>query len=224
MSCVEQCLERCGRECFFFFFFSSRRRHTRCSRDWSSDVCSSDLAQRLLNEAEGLLVDDANARFEALIALIAVLSNRDYAGTQAAARRALEVAADIGEAAALRAQLWIWASRTVSDPSFQLEQVRSQIESAVETFRAAENIDGMLDALEVLSIADLNAAHWKDAALWVRVGLDVAADHGREGRRGRFAGWLSNALVWGDSDARESLRITQELLGTETRRSSRASM
>src|SRR2546422_5155477 len=28
---------------FSFFFFSSRRRHTRCSRDWSSDVCSSDL-------------------------------------------------------------------------------------------------------------------------------------------------------------------------------------
>src|SRR5436309_4733371 len=28
-----------------FFFFSSRRRHTRFSRDWSSDVCSSDLSQ-----------------------------------------------------------------------------------------------------------------------------------------------------------------------------------
>src|SRR5690606_3462569 len=28
------------------FFFSSRRRHTRFSRDWSSDVCSSDLAQQ----------------------------------------------------------------------------------------------------------------------------------------------------------------------------------
>src|SRR5690606_40584136 len=27
----------------FCFFFSSRRRHTRFSRDWSSDVCSSDL-------------------------------------------------------------------------------------------------------------------------------------------------------------------------------------
>src|SRR2546421_3967499 len=27
----------------FFFFFSSRRRHTRSDRDWSSDVCSSDL-------------------------------------------------------------------------------------------------------------------------------------------------------------------------------------
>src|ERR1039458_2855022 len=29
---------------FFFFFFSRRRRHTRCLSDWSSDVCSSDLA------------------------------------------------------------------------------------------------------------------------------------------------------------------------------------
>src|SRR5437868_14316638 len=28
---------------FFIFFFSSRRRHTRSKRDWSSDVCSSDL-------------------------------------------------------------------------------------------------------------------------------------------------------------------------------------
>src|SRR2546429_9586563 len=27
------------------FFFSRRRRHTRCSRDWSSDVCSSDLQE-----------------------------------------------------------------------------------------------------------------------------------------------------------------------------------
>src|SRR5699024_11427093 len=28
---------------FLLFFFSSRRRHTRSKRDWSSDVCSSDL-------------------------------------------------------------------------------------------------------------------------------------------------------------------------------------
>src|SRR5437870_13599383 len=28
------------------FFFSSRRRHTRWPRDWSSDVCSSDLAEK----------------------------------------------------------------------------------------------------------------------------------------------------------------------------------
>src|SRR5690606_41207508 len=37
----------------FVFFFSSRRRHTRFSRDWSSDVCSSDLAE-VHAAAEGL--------------------------------------------------------------------------------------------------------------------------------------------------------------------------
>src|SRR5690554_6970116 len=35
-----------GRFLFIFFFFSSRRRHTRCGRDWSSDVCSSDLTHK----------------------------------------------------------------------------------------------------------------------------------------------------------------------------------
>src|SRR5699024_11787799 len=38
----------------YFFFFSSRRRHTRSKRDWSSDVCSSDLGGehlRILGEA-----------------------------------------------------------------------------------------------------------------------------------------------------------------------------
>src|SRR5690606_40485925 len=38
-------------EQFIFFFFSSRRRHTRFSRDWSSDVCSSDL------EGEDMIVE-----------------------------------------------------------------------------------------------------------------------------------------------------------------------
>src|SRR3712207_7620241 len=31
--------------CYVLFFFSSRRRHTRYWRDWSSDVCSSDLTR-----------------------------------------------------------------------------------------------------------------------------------------------------------------------------------
>src|SRR6266496_5481376 len=37
---------------FFFclFFFSSRRRHTRSLRDWSSDVCSSDLVREPIAE------------------------------------------------------------------------------------------------------------------------------------------------------------------------------
>src|SRR5690348_17653541 len=35
------------------FFFSSRRRHTRWTGDWSSDVCSSDLAARAAGHASG---------------------------------------------------------------------------------------------------------------------------------------------------------------------------
>src|SRR2546421_6276826 len=36
----------------FCFFFSSRRRHTRSDRDWSSDVCSSDLFALTVQDLE----------------------------------------------------------------------------------------------------------------------------------------------------------------------------
>src|SRR5216684_8308683 len=47
----------------YLFFFSSRRRHTRCSRDWSSDVCSSDLPYLVLPhpEIERVIVETAQA-------------------------------------------------------------------------------------------------------------------------------------------------------------------
>src|SRR2546421_7712053 len=42
-----------------FFFFSSRRRHTRSDRDWSSDVCSSDLPEsRVAQIEEACIADD----------------------------------------------------------------------------------------------------------------------------------------------------------------------
>src|SRR6266496_5145979 len=41
----------------FFFFFSSRRRHTSSLRDWSSDVCSSDLDEGSRTHWQGVLVD-----------------------------------------------------------------------------------------------------------------------------------------------------------------------
>src|SRR3989449_2412172 len=46
----------------YLFFFSSRRRHTRCSRDWSSDVCSSDLALvvRRLRDAGAVILGKTN--------------------------------------------------------------------------------------------------------------------------------------------------------------------
>src|SRR5271165_202983 len=39
----------------YVFFFSSRRRHTRFSRDWSSDVCSSDLPPERMDEIPQIL-------------------------------------------------------------------------------------------------------------------------------------------------------------------------
>ena len=43
------------------FFFSSRRRHTRSDRDWSSDVCSSDLNLALLGDKQFLFSDSGNS-------------------------------------------------------------------------------------------------------------------------------------------------------------------
>src|SRR5690554_7186662 len=47
--------------CCFLFFFSSRRRHTRCGRDWSSDVCSSDLLTELFFQTKISYNEEAQA-------------------------------------------------------------------------------------------------------------------------------------------------------------------
>ena len=46
----------------FLFFFSSRRRHTTCSRDWSSDVCSSDLNHPAELALAQYMTDAANGK------------------------------------------------------------------------------------------------------------------------------------------------------------------
>src|SRR5215208_5949410 len=48
-----------GKIFFYFFFFSSRRRHTRWPRDWSSDVCSSDLEWLKARLGEGYRIGEA---------------------------------------------------------------------------------------------------------------------------------------------------------------------
>src|SRR2546428_4746433 len=63
------------RSCLWFFFFSSRRRHTRSDRDWSSDVCSSDLL--LLLQIGPVPVRDVRVRHERLQALHAARIGAD---------------------------------------------------------------------------------------------------------------------------------------------------
>src|SRR3712207_7234095 len=61
----------------FFFFFSSRRRHTRYWRDWSSDVCSSDLEIRI-----GLLIAQNREEFATTIGLVVVFGDDTFGNIQ----------------------------------------------------------------------------------------------------------------------------------------------
>src|SRR5438067_8368526 len=72
-----------------FFFFSSRRRHTRSKRDWSSDVCSSDLISVL---AAAALVTSRSA------ILAAPDQTTRYPGQMTDARVWIQNHADRGEA------------------------------------------------------------------------------------------------------------------------------
>src|SRR3989442_9417594 len=73
------------------FFFSSRRRHTRCGRDWSSDVCSSDLGdltqEALDAEARGELGMKHLDRNRSLVLQVDRQKNRRH---PAAAHRAVD--------------------------------------------------------------------------------------------------------------------------------------
>src|SRR3712207_7387150 len=61
-----------------FFFFSSRRRHTRYWRDWSSDVCSSDLLKRPTTVAAvraGIAIQPEDRKAEGIVAGLSVREN-----------------------------------------------------------------------------------------------------------------------------------------------------
>src|SRR3712207_8421093 len=58
-----------------FFFFSSRRRHTRYWRDWSSDVCSSDLEA---DGVPGLVADRYGDHFVLQVGSAAVEERLDW--------------------------------------------------------------------------------------------------------------------------------------------------
>src|SRR6266511_1213550 len=91
---------------FFFFFFSSRRRHTRFSRDWSSDVCSSDL-WRLRLKDEKLLERELGDHSEpyrrlgaAALESVFLTGAVGLSAEDIAAKRGLGYTPDAGEAIA----------------------------------------------------------------------------------------------------------------------------
>src|SRR5437870_11961946 len=87
----------------FYFFFSSRRRHTRWPRDWSSDVCSSDLQEVSESVREGMLVTDSGAR-DPPVLHVGVLEARDVDVPPAV--QMIDVGVEIGRASC-RERVWI---------------------------------------------------------------------------------------------------------------------
>src|SRR5699024_375511 len=77
----------------FFFFFSSRRRHTRSKRDWSSDVCSSDLQQHNASYQHGA----GSKRAQAAHQVGALELTAGILGTGVQCNRAINVAEQCSE-------------------------------------------------------------------------------------------------------------------------------
>src|SRR3712207_1430973 len=73
--------------CEFFFFFSSRRRHTRYWRDWSSDVCSSDLA--------GFIYAALGVIYAVILALEVIAVWEEYGAASDTVEQEANAAADI---------------------------------------------------------------------------------------------------------------------------------
>src|SRR6478672_6345270 len=100
----------------FFFFFSSRRRHTRSDRDWSSDVCSSDLRCVVRVAAGPRLGYGHLMRARALAQHLAMQVSLSVRGGRAAARTARSMGLELTDdpRAIDRADLLV-----VDDPSLK---------------------------------------------------------------------------------------------------------
>src|SRR5690349_24217689 len=71
----------------FLFFFSSRRRHTRSLRDWSSDVCSSDLCHQEIPAATTTSSSDTDRPAQLTVSFMVVPPLRRRSGARRVAGR-----------------------------------------------------------------------------------------------------------------------------------------
>src|SRR5690242_19961993 len=105
-----------------FFFFSSRRRHTRLTCDWSSDVCSSDLAVNLLKDVRSQFEEGDKWRDYLVTSPPAILDGKVIVGSSIGDNRA--VLEELGIVRAFDAKsgklLWSWdpIPRTPADPGY----------------------------------------------------------------------------------------------------------
>src|SRR5689334_24784916 len=115
--------------CLVMFFFSSRRRHTRWNCDWSSDVCSSDLA--LIGKSQ----EEAAGQFESLLHEMSEVQYRDLMGRieKGAGEAGAQAAAEVRNASeTLVHQLSEKVDIAAARLQEQHEQSRSGFESSMK--------------------------------------------------------------------------------------------
>src|SRR5256884_4335108 len=122
------------------FFFSSRRRHTRCSRDWSSDGCSSDLpdiATFVVNalapaEVAKVVIDEDRERIEV------VVPDTNNQLSLAIGRR--------GQNVRLASQLTGWDIDILTEQE-ESERRQADFENSTRVFMEALNVDEVVGQL-----------------------------------------------------------------------------
>src|SRR6267378_903772 len=126
---------------FFFFFFSSRRRHTRSLRDWSSDVCSSDLVE---NGLDGMIVSNHGARGEdsgrstidALPEIVEAVRGRIPVLVDSGFRRGTDIVKGLalGANAVCVGRPYLWGLGAFGQPGVErvLELLRIELQAAMQ--------------------------------------------------------------------------------------------
>src|SRR5690606_3722196 len=109
----------------FGFFFSSRRRHTRFSRDWSSDVCSSDLQRRRTENSRKKAVRSMFGRFTERAQKVVVLAQEE------ARRLGHNVVGTEHIVLGLAAEGEGVAARALQSMNISLEAVRAEVERVI---------------------------------------------------------------------------------------------
>src|SRR3712207_4661574 len=118
----------------FFFFFSSRRRHTRYWRDWSSDVCSSDL--------EAFVAGASRDGLRLKVRLSAgdqILADDTYAVVNGEVHRRIALS-DPGIDDFRNELLWSPSCPTLIDARVELWGGRGQLLDAVDSYTALRSV------------------------------------------------------------------------------------
>src|SRR3712207_221488 len=134
--------------CILLFFFSSRRRHTRYWRDWSSDVCSSDL------RAIGVVLRGARVRLRIIrrLRLLMVRPENDAIGL---CQRGCDLLCDValyGKEIA-RTEIFVVGSRPEHGPLHGIQQADTGPQSALG------HPDAALDGIPDSELTQIGRAH-----------------------------------------------------------------